>query len=348
MDPSKQLVHEKKPKWEGKACAELQGSKAEQVWPLLEDFFGLNKWFPTLTTCLPIEGISGQPGCVRYCSGFRTPVNSGDEIVNWTKQKLLSIDPKNMTFSYSIVDGNVGFNSYVSTVKVVPRGEQGCDIEWRYEVEPVQGWQPQDLDCFIGSGLQVMAQRMEEAILATIEKEAGQQIAYLHSFMATEVEKKWEGRVSAKLIGFKADQIWPFLEDFFNVHKWVSVVDTCYGVEGTSGEPGCIRYCASTSDTGSGETVTKWALEKLVDIDRVGQCLSYEFVDSNIGFECYMATMKLLPIKSTEGEGSEIVWSFVMNPVEGQTQEGLVSFYNTVLQGMAQRMKQALGAAKQN
>ncbi|XP_021277028.1 lachrymatory-factor synthase-like [Herrania umbratica] len=152
------------PKWEGKAFAELAGPKAEQVWPLLQDFFGLDKWFPTLTTCLPVEGVSGQPGCVRFCAGFKTPVNGSDEgTVNWTKQKLLSIDPSEMDFSYSIVDGNVGFNGYVSTVKVLPK-EPGCDIEWKYEVEPVKGWTLKDLDFFIASGLQVMARRMEAAL----------------------------------------------------------------------------------------------------------------------------------------------------------------------------------------
>lgn len=161
MDPEQQQ------KWKGKAIEILAGPKAEQVWPFLEDFFGLNKWFPTLTTCLPVEGISGQPGCVRYCAGFKTPVNNGDEVVNWTKQKLLSIDHTVLTFSYSIIEGNVGFNSYIATVKVVPK-EDGCNIEWGYEVEPVEGWTLGDLDTFISSGLQVMAKRMEEALHAQI------------------------------------------------------------------------------------------------------------------------------------------------------------------------------------
>ncbi|MBA0673789.1 hypothetical protein Gotri_019984 [Gossypium trilobum] len=152
------------PKWEGKSCAKLAGCKAEQVWLLLQDFFGLDKWFPSLTTCLPVEGVSGQPGCVRFCAGFKTPVSGSDKgSMNWTKQKLLSIDPIKMVFSYSIVDGNVGFNAYVSTVRVLSN-EHGCDIEWKYEVEPVKGWTLGDLDFFIASGLQVMAQRMEAAL----------------------------------------------------------------------------------------------------------------------------------------------------------------------------------------
>lgn len=164
MEPIQQENQPQKPRWKGKAKTEVKGYKAEQVWPLLEDFFGLDKWFPTLSTCIPIEGISGKPGCVRFCAGFKTPVDSkGKQTINWTKQKLLSIDPIQRTFSYSIIDGNVGFYSYVSTVKVVPK-EGGCEIEWLYEVEPVKGWKLEYLDSFIGSGLEVMGQRIQLAL----------------------------------------------------------------------------------------------------------------------------------------------------------------------------------------
>ncbi|KAH1161030.1 hypothetical protein AAZX31_01G008900 [Glycine max] len=168
MEPIEQGSQPEKEKWKGKATTEVKGAKAEQVWPLLEDFFGLDKWFPTLSTCIPVEGISGQPGCVRFCAGFKTPVDDGKQTVNWTKQKLLSIDPTQRVFSYSIVDGNVGFHSYVSTLKVLPMAE-GCEIEWLYEVEPVEGWKLEHLDSFIDTGLQVMAQRMQAA-LKTMEE----------------------------------------------------------------------------------------------------------------------------------------------------------------------------------
>ncbi|KAI4346651.1 hypothetical protein L6164_007530 [Bauhinia variegata] len=153
-------------KWKGAAITELTGAKAEQIWPLLEDFFGLDMWFPTLSTCLPVEGVSGKPGCVRFCAGFRTPVDGSErQTVNWTKQKLIFIDPTHMTYSYSIIDGNVGFYSYVSTVTVLPK-EDGCEIQWLYEVEPVEGWKLEDLDYFISTGLNVMARRMEVALQA--------------------------------------------------------------------------------------------------------------------------------------------------------------------------------------
>ncbi|KAK9705887.1 hypothetical protein RND81_07G089800 [Saponaria officinalis] len=152
-------------KWQGKASAKLINVKAKQVWPLLGDqFCSLNKWFPTLEICTRVEGDEGEPGCVRYCAGFKTHiVNPEKGHVNWTKQKLLSKDQEKMTFTYSIIDGNVGFESYVSKVSVVPRVD-GCVIEWEYEVEPVVGWKLADLDSFIGGGLLVMAKKMEEVL----------------------------------------------------------------------------------------------------------------------------------------------------------------------------------------
>ncbi|GKV11684.1 hypothetical protein SLEP1_g22918 [Rubroshorea leprosula] len=87
-----------------------------------------------------------------------------------------------MMFSYSIVDSNVGFHGYVSTVTVVPE-EVGCRIEWSYEVEPVEGWKLEDLDGFIGSGLEVMARRMEAALQALINHHYNKGIAQM-AFMS--------------------------------------------------------------------------------------------------------------------------------------------------------------------
>lgn len=157
-----------KKKWEGKARADLKSVEPRHVWPLLEDFFGLDKWFPTLSVCLPVEGEPGRPGSVRFCAGFKTPVDekmktSSSTTVNWTKQKLLSIDPAEMVFTYAIVDGNVGFDAYVATWRVVG-SKDGCAIEWCYEVDPVQGWESRDLDEFVRVGLSGMAAKMELAL----------------------------------------------------------------------------------------------------------------------------------------------------------------------------------------
>ncbi|XP_028806593.1 lachrymatory-factor synthase-like [Neltuma alba] len=153
-------------KWKGKAKTEVRGHKAEKVWPLITDFTGLSKWFPT-PTCIPVEGVSGQPGCVRFCAGFKTPVDhqKDRQTTNWTKQKLLAIDHTNKTLKYTITESNVGFYSYVATWRVKDCGE-GSEVEWEYEVQPAQGWTLQQLDSFASSGMKVMGERMEADLTA--------------------------------------------------------------------------------------------------------------------------------------------------------------------------------------
>ncbi|KAJ4708517.1 lachrymatory-factor synthase-like [Melia azedarach] len=84
-----------------------------------------------------------------------------------------------------------------------------------------------------------------------------------------ETREKWADKVRAKLTGRSADQIWPLLEDFFNLHKWLPAIDTCVmELKGHQGQPGCIRYCVvSTSSDDSREVIRKWACEKLIAID---------------------------------------------------------------------------------
>ncbi|KAI3935806.1 hypothetical protein MKX01_032990 [Papaver californicum] len=164
-------------KWEGKVQAKLEGSKADQVWTILQDFFNLHKWFPTLTTCYGIEGISGQPGCIRYCAGSSIPASSSSNnvrdddvtITNWSTERLVDIDSVQRSITYEIVDCNIGFKSYVSTMKVVPYNgdsdeEKGCLIEWSFLVDPIQEWKLETLISKFDSGLQLMASKIEATL----------------------------------------------------------------------------------------------------------------------------------------------------------------------------------------
>ncbi|OMO96208.1 Polyketide cyclase/dehydrase [Corchorus capsularis] len=162
-----------KAKWEGKATEELQGSKAEQIWPLVADFCNIDKFFPNMDICDRVEGSPGQPGLVRYCV-------SQDK---WANEKLLTIDPTNLCMSYAVLENNLGFNNYVATLKVLPlptlQGDEkneydgrpcadaaaGCKIEWSFVVDPFDdGWKFEDLLSFIDYCLQFMAKKMEDAI----------------------------------------------------------------------------------------------------------------------------------------------------------------------------------------
>lgn len=152
-------------KWEGKVCTKLTNATADQVWVLYKDFFNFHKWFPSLATCYGIHGTNGEPGCIRYCAGFSIPSNDGDnKPVSWSKERLTAVDDDERRLSYEIVDSNIGFKSYVSTVKIVPQGDQGCMIEWSFTVDKVEGWVLDDLVKKYEVGLQRMVKRMEDAL----------------------------------------------------------------------------------------------------------------------------------------------------------------------------------------
>ncbi|PON47415.1 Polyketide cyclase/dehydrase [Trema orientale] len=160
---------------------------------------------------------------------------------------------------------------------------------------------------------------------------------------------KWEGKLSAELKGPTAKQVWPLLEDFCNLHKWLPTIDTCYQVDDHQGpttgpRPGLIRYCAATTTSPSGESVVSWAKEKLIEIDPAQRSLSYEILDNNVGFKKWVATFQVVPIGG-EGGACEIRWSFVGDPAEGWSYESLVSYYELALQSLAKKMEQALVAS---
>ncbi|KAA0065047.1 hypothetical protein IC582_006318 [Cucumis melo] len=147
---------------------------------------------------------------------------------------------------------------------------------------------------------------------------------------------KWEGEVSAETTAVGPHQIWPLLaDDFCSLHKWLPIVDTCHYVEGVPGQPGLIRYCASTDNTSSPEPSIKWAKERLILIDPVAHTLTYEIIDNNMGFKSYVATMKLVLQGS---EGCKFVWSFVMDPIEGWPQEEFEKYLDSSLHRMVNKM----------
>lgn len=165
--------------------------------------------------------------------------------------------------------------------------------------------------------------------------------------MAQNPDTKWEGNVSTRLTKACADQIWPLFKDFFNLHKWFPSLATCYGIHGTNGEPGCIRYCAGFSIPSDGSNddnnrPISWSKERLIAVDDVERSLSYEIVDSNIGFKSYVSTVKIVPEGANGQDGCVIEWGFNVDPVEGWALDDLVRKYEVGLQRMAERMEDAV------
>ncbi|PIN24704.1 hypothetical protein CDL12_02560 [Handroanthus impetiginosus] len=162
--------------------------------------------------------------------------------------------------------------------------------------------------------------------------------------MEAETDKpKWEGKATAKLHKHTAEKVWPLLGDFCSFDKWLPTIHTCSKVDGVDGLPGLVRYCAGTVPDGNGGGVAKWCHEKLIDIDSVEKCLSYEVLDNNMGFKSYKSTMKVMPIDGGDDLGGcKIEWSFLADPVEGLSFEDLAAYVDQSLQGMAKNMEKEL------
>ncbi|PWA56554.1 hypothetical protein CTI12_AA417710 [Artemisia annua] len=153
-------------KWEGKVTTTLTKASANEIWPLFIDFFNFHKWFPNLSTCYGVHGLNGDVGATRYCAGFALPNNDGSiEQVSWSKERLVAVDTNQMSMSYEMVDCNVGFKSYLSTIKIVPTGAKGCVVEWSFEVDPVEGLTYEFLVQKYQNGLDQATKKMEDALV---------------------------------------------------------------------------------------------------------------------------------------------------------------------------------------
>ncbi|KAL4560284.1 hypothetical protein LXL04_032434 [Taraxacum kok-saghyz] len=163
-------------KWEGKVSTTLTKASADQIWSLFIDFFNFHKWFPNMSICYGVHGVNGEVGGVRYCAGFSLPnEDGGAEQNSWSKERLVAVDRNELSMSYEMVDCNVGFTSYLSTVKVVRGGGNGggggggCVIEWSFDVNPVEGLTYEYLVQKYQDGLDQTAMKMEDAL---VEKKA--------------------------------------------------------------------------------------------------------------------------------------------------------------------------------
>lgn len=162
-------------KWAGKVSITLWSTKPHQIWPLFKDFFNLHKYFPSLSNSYGIHGTNGEIGCIRFCLGSSIqpttgcdPEINGREVVSWSKERLIAVDEVNMSLSYEIIDSNIGFTSYTSTVRISQggddQGDEGCVIEWIFTVDPIEGLRFEDLLKKYEVGLQRMAKAMEDSL----------------------------------------------------------------------------------------------------------------------------------------------------------------------------------------
>ncbi|KAK1267362.1 Lachrymatory-factor synthase [Acorus gramineus] len=162
---------EQKPKleWEGKTTATLTNTTADQAWSLMKNFTDVDKILPAVQTCYKVEGVDGEPGCVRYVATGKVTGPGEVELFMWAKERLIETDPVNRFYRYEIVESSVGFRRYFGRLGAEEGGGGGggggggeCVIEWSYVADPIEGWAKEEFDGFLGRGMEVLARRIEE------------------------------------------------------------------------------------------------------------------------------------------------------------------------------------------
>ncbi|XP_047309811.1 lachrymatory-factor synthase-like [Impatiens glandulifera] len=163
-----------------------------------------------------------------------------------------------------------------------------------------------------------------------------------------EEQKRWEGTTKSKINGVSKDRVWPFLADFFNWQTIFLAIESSVGVEGISGEIGCVRKVVLKPEASLGweAKYSRWGFEKLVEIDHARKWMRYEVLDNTFGWNNYEATITLLPLQGNS-EGSELVWSFSLDPVEdGRSLDTMIAAYKANLESVSARVEQLFGISK--
>lgn len=92
--------------------------------------------------------------------------------------------------------------------------------------------------------------------------------------------------------------------------------------------------------------MVSWSKERLIAVDEVSRSLSYEIVESNIGFKSYKSMIRISPTgdddQGNDQDGCVIEWVFTVDPVQGLRFEDLVMKYEVGLQRMAKNMEDSL------
>ncbi|KAG6706002.1 hypothetical protein I3843_07G198800 [Carya illinoinensis] len=168
--------------------------------------------------------------------------------------------------------------------------------------------------------------------------------------MAAPAQPKWVENLTAELVIPTAEEAWPFLEDYCNLHKFApDVIDTSHHVEGICNQPGLVRYCAATATRvwdGRLQPKQLWVHEKLIKIDPIKKSLSYEVTENNVGIKTLVGTCSAYPISKESKQGCKLQWSFVADPIPGWEQAEFASFIQAMLTSMAKNIEDTITAKK--
>ncbi|XP_078438578.1 lachrymatory-factor synthase-like [Wolffia australiana] len=153
----------------GSVEAEVKGATAEQAWKFF-DFSILDKVSSIVESCTIVEGVPGEPGCVRYCVTKPVPppggAAGGEGLVMHMKETLLAIDHAQKTFSYDIAESNIGLRGYIANVKVYGEdGVEGCRVVWSFSADSFGVFAKAATEWFLTTLLRSIVYTIEQAVL---------------------------------------------------------------------------------------------------------------------------------------------------------------------------------------
>lgn len=108
-----------------------------KVWAMIGPFCSISAWHPAIGTCT----LDGKP------EPTRTLVTK-DGAATFVEIQTAR-DDKGMSYSYAIKSSPLPLSNYLSTIKVVPKGDDMSTITWSSTFTPVSGKET-DADTAIG------------------------------------------------------------------------------------------------------------------------------------------------------------------------------------------------------
>ena len=138
----------------------------------------------------------------------------------------------------------------------------------------------------------------------------------------------------SSVIEATAENVWSRIRDFNGLPSWhPAIADSRIENSQPSDRVGCIRHF-HTKDGGM-------IRERLLGLSDYDFSCTYEILESPMGVENYVATLKLTPI--TDGNGTFAEWSAEFDCAEGRERDLNESIGNGVFQGGFDALKRHFG-----
>jgi hypothetical protein len=138
----------------------------------------------------------------------------------------------------------------------------------------------------------------------------------------------------SSVIDASADIVWQRVRDFNGLPQWhPAIADSCIENNEPSDRVGCIRHF-HTRDGGM-------IRERLLGLSDHDFTCVYEILESPMGVDNYVATLKLTPI--TDGNRSFAEWSAEFDCAEGRERELTDTIGGGVFQGGFDALKRHFG-----